>query len=350
MVAPVQNFNIENKHYSVSELNKEGVKEELKKRPLLIKNDTTNSMQIGWDKLTNALSVYPARGLKGSRNSNFYEFLTMGMFPYLTGSLTLMAVFNGAKNLFSSADARNYAGKIGKKMALGVVFYGLAKNISQGFVTKPVKWFTGVDTEEPYAVLAYKLPEHKNDTDIADLEYHKVLESLDFPRWDVKYGDDSKGIPRNFWFDHIAKKIGLGYDLKDSDQEVKPRVKEIAVKTNLAKTFSSYLWAAVGVGLSAQNTWDEFFKVATWKVWKGKDFLNTIGLFADSLFNSAIELYKGNPEPKAGFLKKHSGKMLLALSALSTVTGITNVLISKDKPAKIDSADIIDKDRKYVVN
>ena len=43
----------------------------------------------------------------------------------------------------------------------------------------------------------------------------KVLESVEFPRWDVKYGDESKGEPRNIWFDKIAKKIGLGSDLKD---------------------------------------------------------------------------------------------------------------------------------------
>ena len=80
---------------------------------------------------------------------------------------------------------------------------------------------------------------------------YKVLESLEFPRWDVKYGDETKGEERNVWFDKIAKKIGLGDNLRDSDQDVKPRVKEIAVKTNVAKTFSSYLWAAVGVGVAS---------------------------------------------------------------------------------------------------
>ena len=32
----------------------------------------------------NAFTVYPAKGLKGSRNSNFYEFLTTIIFHYST--------------------------------------------------------------------------------------------------------------------------------------------------------------------------------------------------------------------------------------------------------------------------
>ena len=345
MISPVHNFKDSNISFSAKKIDKE----ELKKHPIVIENTLANRMAIGWDKFTNALTMYPARGLKGSRNSNFYEFLTMGStIPYLTGGLTLIAVFNGAKGFFMS-DAMANATKFGNKMGLGVVFYGIAKSISKSFVTTPVKWVTGVDTEEPYAEIKYKLPEHKNDTDITSLEYHKTLESLEFPRWDVKYGDESKGEPRNYWFDKIAKKIGLGSNLKDSDQEVKPRVKEIAAKTNLAKTFSSYLWAAVGVAMAVQSSWDEFFNMATFKFWKGKPFLKTLGKFADSLFNSAIELYKGQPEAK-NFFARHNGKLLIGAAALSTVMGLTNVLISSQKPSKLDSADIIEKDRKYVVN
>ena len=57
----------------------------------------------------------------------------------------------------------------------------------------------------------------------------------------------------------------MGTNLKDSDQEVKPRIKEIVVKTNLAKNISSYLWAAVGVGLAFQEPWDKFFNAKGFK-------------------------------------------------------------------------------------
>ena len=348
MIQPVQNYKTNQPNQpSFSAIKVD--EEELKKRPILLENNLSNRMQISIDKFANAISMYPARGLLGRRNSDFYEFLNMGIVPYLTGSLMLMAVFNGAKNMFVGQEAKASATKLGNKMALGVIFYGIAKSLSKSFVTTPVKWFTGVDTEEPYVQIKYNLPEYFDDADIPECEYHKVLESVEFPRWDVKYGDESKGEPRNIWFDKIAKKIGLGSDLKDSDQDVKPRIKEIAVKTNLAKSISSYMWAAVGVGLAIQDCWDEFFKNATWKFWKGKKFLRTMGSFADGFGNSILSLYNGPKNPKS-LLGKYNGKLLLGGAALSTIIGVANVLISRDKPSRTDSSDVIEKDRKYVVN
>lgn len=324
-------------------------KSELKKKQAIpVDNNIRNRLYITWDKLSNALTMYPARGLKGSKNSNFYEFLTMGMFPYLTGSAMLMAVFNSANKLFAGHKDCASATKFGNKMALGVLFYGLAKNFSKSFVTTPVKWFTGVDTEQPYVKLCYKLPEAPNDADIPSFEFHKVYESLEFPYWNLNYGDAAKCEPMNCYYDKVAKKLGLGNNLKDSDQDAKPRIKEIAVKTNLAKTISSYLWAAVGVGVALQKPWEDYFKVATLKFWKPKQFLESLGTFCDSFADSFGDFLKGPAEAK-GF-NKYSGKGLIGLAAATTFIGIVNVLTSSHKPSKLDSADIIEKDRKYVVN
>ena len=48
--------------------------------------------------------------------------------PYIIGSATLMAVFNTYSKF--AHEQRAVASKIGKKMALGVIFYGLFKNNS----------------------------------------------------------------------------------------------------------------------------------------------------------------------------------------------------------------------------
>ena len=303
----------------------------------VLKNSFSNRMRIGFDKFTNALTLYPTKGLKGSKNSNFYEFLTMGMVPYLVGSGMLMAVFNAANKHFLPNE-KVKAQSLGKKMALGVLFYGIMKEVSKSFVTRPVKAITGVDTELPYAKVIYELPENINDTDITSIEYHKVFESVEFPRWDLLYGDESKGKKRNYYFDKVAKKLGLGNNLKDSDQEVKPRIKEIVVKTNLAKNISSYLWAAVGVGLAFQEPWDKFFNA--------KGFKKSTEQFFESLGDSAIDFYKGDKSK----LGKYSGKILLGAAILSSVLGVANVMSSSNRPSKLDSADIIEKDRKYVVN
>lgn len=311
----------------------------------LLPNNFSTRFRIGMDKFTNAITLYPAKGLKGNRNANFYEFLTMGQVPYLIGSGMLMGVFNFANKHFKSF-AESKASKIGNKMALGVVFYGVAKDLSKSLITKPVELLTGVDTEVPYAKVNYELPDDLYDTDITSIEYHKVFESVEFPRWDLLYSPSDSGKPRNAYYDRVAKKLGLGSNLKDSDQEVKPRIKEIVVKSKVAQNISSYLWAATGVAVAFQQPWDEFFKSATFKFWKGKDFKKTLSLFGQSMERSLKAFYRG----EGNGITKHAGKALLFSALAVSALGVGNVMSSSQKPSKLDSADIIEKERKYVVN
>ena len=323
-----------------------GEKKELEyNHDTLLSNNPITRFKVGMDKFTNALTVYPAKGLKGSKNANFYEFLTMGSIPYITGSLTLMAVFNAA-NKFYKPFAQTKASAIGQKMALGVLFYGILKSASKALVNKPVHLLTGIDTERPYAKVIYELPDNIHDTDITNIEHHKVFESVEFPRWDLLYGDEANGEKRNYRYDKIAKKLGMGKDLKDSDQEVKPRIKEIVVKTNLAKNISSYLWAATGVGLAFQTPWEKFFKVMTFKFWNTKEFGKSLNTFGESLVESAKTFFKGEGRG----IQKHAGKMLLGAAMLSSILGVVNAVSSSSTPSRIDAADVIKKEDKYVVN
>jgi len=309
----------------------------------LLKNNLLNNTLIGVDKFTNAFTVYPAKGMKGSKNANFYEFLTMGTVPYLVGSGMMMAVFNLANKHYSPFQTSE-AAKIGNKLALGVLFYGIMKSISKLFVSLPIRAFTGIDTEKPYAKVIYELPDDINDTDITSIEHHKVFESVEFPRWDLLYGDEKKGEKRNVYYDKIAKRLGMGANLNDSDQEVKPRIKEIVVKANLAKNISSYMWAACGVALAFQKPWEDFFNVMTFKFWKGKEFKKTIESFGKSFVNSAKNMWYG--EGKG--IQKHAGKILVGTALLTSVLGVLNSLHSS-KSNSINS-NLIDKNSKYVVN
>lgn len=154
------------------------------------------------------------------------------------------------------------------------------------------------------------------------------------------------GKPRNAYYDKVCKKLGLGSDLKDSDQEAKPRIKEIVVKSKLAQNISSYLWAATGVALAFQKPWEEYFNVATFKFWKGKEFKKSLSIFGKSLVRSLESLYFGDGS-KIG---KHTGKAMIFTSLAASALGVLNVMSSSQKPSKLDSADIIEKERKYVVN
>lgn len=342
MILPVNNLRNNNIHFSANENEKDSKLEYT--HDTLLKNNIITRTRIGIDKFSNAITLYPAKGLKGNKNANFYEFLTMGTVPYLTGSAMLMAVFNAANKHFAPF-ARSKAGPLGKKMALGVLFYGLAKEASKTLINTPVKMMTGVDPELPYAKVIYELPDDINDTDITSIEYHKVFESVEFPRWDLLYGDESKGQKRNYYYDKVAKKLGMGNNLNDSDQEVKPRIKEIIIKSNIAKNISSYLWAAAGVGLAFQKPWDNFFNVATLKFWQGAKFKASAKSFGRNFIESCKTFYTGK-----GQRFKHGGKALLFTALASSILGAANAVSSSNKPSKLDASDIIKKDEKYVVN
>ena len=292
----------------------------------LLSNTPLTRLRIGADNAINAFTLYPAKGLKGNKNANFYEFLSMGTVPYVTGSLTLMAVFNSVNKHFPHYS-KTKASAIGNKMALGVLFYALMKGVSKSFISKPIQMMTGVDIERPYAKVIYELPDDINDTDIISIEHHKVFESVEFPRWDLLYGDEAKGQKKNYRYDKIAKKLGLGKNLNDSDQEVKPRIKEIVIKANLAKNISSYLWAACGVALAFQKPWDKFFRVMSFNIFNKDKFMKSLTTFKDSFIESSKALYKG--EGKG--IRKHAGKIVLGMAAASTVLGLIGTMSGAKK-------------------
>ena len=67
-------------------------------------------------KVMSAFLDYPIKGLKGDINTNFYEFLTMGIIPSLLGSLMFMLTFN-VLNIGKYLGERDSvkAGNLGKK-------------------------------------------------------------------------------------------------------------------------------------------------------------------------------------------------------------------------------------------
>lgn len=344
MISPIGN-NIENNNIiSFASSNNQEKKQLDYSHDTLLKNNFVTRTRIGFDKFTNALTIYPTKGITGNKNSNFYEFLTMGTIPYLAGSAMLMGVFNLANKHFSHFD-KSKANVVGKKLALGVIFYGLAKNISKSFITTPVKHLTGVDTELPYARVVNELPDSVDDTDVVSIEYHKVFESIEFPRWDLLYGDDTKGEARNQYYDKIAHKLGLGDNLNDSDQDTKPLIREIVVKSNMAKTISSYLWAATAVGFAMQKPWEGFMDMATLKFWKKDKFKQTCSAFYKAAKESGKLFYNGEGHG----IKKHAGKFMLGAAALSTVLGVANVINYSKKPDTRDCADVIVQSERYEV-
>ena len=149
-------------------------KKEIDEESKILPNTLQTRVRQKFHKTSNAFLEYPIKGLKGDVNSDFYEFLSMGIIPYLVGSGMFMGLFNIVKKL--NPKSQLLASFNGNKMALGVVLYGLFKTISNDFVTRPVYLGTGVDIELPVQHISYPLPKEagENATIIPQIQQRKV--------------------------------------------------------------------------------------------------------------------------------------------------------------------------------
>ena len=340
--------------------NSEQPKKKVEDETRILPNTIGTRLEQGTQKTMSAFIDYPVKGLKGDINSNFYEFLTMGTVPYILGSAMFMVVFN-ALNLGKHLGARDAkaASTLGKKMALGVVLYGVLKNISKNLVTKPIKLATGVDTEMPYQNKVYNLPKGAGENAEIEVQWQqrKVFDSKEFFRKDL--------LDRTY-FDNVAKKIGLGENLNDSISETTPIIQNIVATSNTAKTLSSYCWAAVGVCLAMQDSWSEFFNAysnrARYHAGKNEGFFsklvgktknfgkNTWYMFKElikAFGKSFKQLWNGDPAHR-GFMK-HSGKALLGLATLATVGLTANSIVKAKNMAKNKNSKTIDNTKESTV-
>ena len=319
----------------------------------ILPNNISTRTKQGFQKTSSAFLDYPVKGLKGDVNSNFYEFLTMGIIPYLAGSATFMFVFNAVNkhlNLFEKEKASTY----GKKMALGVVLYGLMKTISKSFVTKPVRMATGVDVEMPYENIVYPLPKKAGENANIEVQHQqrKVFDSKEFYRKDLLDKE---------YFDNVASRLGLGDDLNDSVTETSPIIQNMGSTTSTAKSLSSYCWAGVGVGMAVQDSWIKFFdsisnrqkytpekdagffkKVGGWCSNAGKNIWKISGSFIKSFGNSFVEMWNGK---EGSLFTKHTGKAFISLAVLATTFLTANTIIRAKNLAKNNNKNTIDKNK-----
>ena len=287
----------------------------------IIKKTPLTGARIVADKLVNSLFVYAPKGMAGSRNSNFYEFLSMGLIPNVVGSLMLILLFNGANKYFKNPD-RAFANIIGRKMTAGVVLYAIGKWLGSKLINKGVQAKTGIDFEMPYKKVVTELPDHPGDKDLTKIEYHRVFESVDFPRFDLinKMGEQQGN--RHLWWDKIARKMGFKDYLNSPEQMVQEKVRETAVKTSSARYISSFFWAAMGVALAAQSPFErKIFSFA------GRNLKERVFNFCNSIFRtfkkSFIDLYNGSGG-NFGRGSKTVGRAIIFAALASTVLGIFN--------------------------
>ena len=336
-------------------------KKEFDEESKILPNTLQTRVRQKFHKTSNAFLEYPIKGLKGDVNSDFYEFLSMGIIPYLAGSGMFMALFNMVKKL--NPKSQLIASLNGNKMALGVILYGLLKTISNDFVTRPVYWGTGVDIELPVQHISYPLPKEpgENANIIPQIQQRKVYDSREFFRKDLIQKDI--GIQ---YYDKIAKKIGLGEDLNDSVTETTPIIQSIISTTKTAKSLSSYAWAGIGVGMATQNCWGDFFdaiknrkrhiakpneglmnKMGSRLKNAGVNFVDISKTFGKSFVKSIKTLWTGEAGTK-GFMK-HAGKAWILATLALTIGSVTNVIYRARHMGKLANKDLMDKNQESTV-
>lgn len=327
----------------------------------ILPNTLKTRVEQKFQKTSNAILQYPIKGLRGDVNSDFYEFLSMGIVPYVIGSGMFMGLFNMLKDL--NPKSQKIASINGNKMALGVVLYGLMKTLSNDLVTRPVYWGTGVDIELPIEHVYYPLPKEAGEAAniIPQIQQRKVYDSREFFRKDLIQKD--YGIE---YYDKIAKKIGLGENLNDSVTETTPIIQSIVSTTKTAKSLSSYAWAGVGIGLAMQNSWSNFFdaianrkrhiakpneglatKIGSRMKNAGENFVDISKTFGKSFTEACKTLWTGEAG-KSGFMK-HAGKGWLMFTAALTVGSVANVIYKARHMGKLANKDIMDKSKESTV-
>lgn len=300
----------------------------------IIKKRPTTGARIVADKFVNDVFSYAPKGMTGSKNSNFYEFLSLGLIPNLVGSASLILISNALNNKFGGRDSL-FANMNGRKMAAGVVLYAAGKWLGNKIINKGVKATTGVDMEMPYKKIVHELPDYKGDPDTTSVEFHRVFESTDFPRWDLINKQGEHNNNRYEYYDKMAKKMGYTQELNASDQVVQPKIKEVLVKSTAAKSISSFIWAALGVAIAAQKPFEEFMN------------FRQKPTFTQAVKELPKQVAVTMKESVKSLAKTKMGKGLMIGAAATSILGIWNA--SKNfKAPKENKKSTVDYNKSYM--
>ncbi len=219
------------------------------------------NLEVGAKQAYN-LPIYAYRGLKGDPDANFHEGMQLSKIPYYLGGPVLVWTFKVGEG---------HPLKLTKQKGVGVLLYYLGIMAANESVNLPVKILRGVDLKQKYIDLVDIRPEDPAGTTKRKTEYHDVFESIDFTRWDLLYNksietsQNPKLINENY--DKIAKKMGLGENLTDSDSAVQPYMQKLIVMSKAWKYFLAVPFVGLAIGLSSQDVW---------KNWKFSDFKNGV--------------------------------------------------------------------------
>ena len=288
--------------------------------------------KVGIHKFTNDILTYFPKGFSGSKNSSFYEYLSLGMVPYVIGSAMLIALYSAANKNFNLKD-RTIASGIAKQVGAGVILYGIGNWLSKKIAHMGIHASTGINLDWKLLDKVNEFPEVGQEKGQIRTKYPGVFDSADFPRKDktALWGELEHGNIYAYE-DMILKKAGYKDKQNAPNQTAWPLIRQVKVRTTALENISKYIVAATGVALGSQEA---FAKI---KLKQPKSILT-------ALKDGFKELWKGT---ERNAITKHYGKALLIGSAAATLlTWLIPTIGFKSKPQTMKSK--VDTKREYEV-
>ncbi len=313
---------------------KEQKKEEFyKNEPHIYKQGPLSGVKAGAHKLYNDFLTYFPKGFAGSKNSDFYEYLSLGMVPYIVGSATLIALYSAANRKFLDSDA-SCARSAAKCFGAGVVLYGIGKWASQKLSRTLIHASTGVDLNMRYINKKQELPEPGQEKGIVRVQYPGVFDSVNFFRKDLLSKDSELNHGDiNAYNDKIAKKAGFKDKLNCPAQTMDDKIRELKARSCALENVNKYILAALGVAFGVQ------------KGFSGLTFRRPLESLKNAFKDSAKQLWKGNDR---NLVTKHYGKALIFASIASTLSSwLIPTIAFKHNPNKMTSK--VDTKKEYEV-
>ena len=298
----------------------------------IYKQGPLTGVQVGAHRFVNNFLTYFPKGFKGSKNLDFYEFLSMGQVPYVLGSIGLIAMYGGANGAFKLSD-KVHADKLAKRVGAGVALYAVMKWLSPKISRRLVNASTGVDLDLKAIVKKEELPEQGQDKGVMRVEYHGVYDSAEFPRTDLLAKDGELNHGNVYYHDDkITKKLGYKDHLNAANQIADTKRREVKVRETGLENFSKHIAAATGVAIGFQKSFE-------------KINLKHPSSLLKSLQEGVQQLWKGN---NRNMFTKNAGKaMIIASIASALATWLIPTKKFKEKPDTMKSK--VDTNKEFEV-
>lgn len=272
----------------------------------VLKQGPLTGAKVAAHKLTNDVFTYFPKAFAGSKNSDFYEYLSMSMVPNLIGSAMLIYTATGANKFFNAADKAG-ANKGAKMMGAGVVLYAIGSWLHNKISNAGLKATTGIPLEQKYINKCAELPELGEDKGLVRIQYPGIYDSVQFYRSDLLVRDAEINHGNRYHYDDkVAKKSGYSDKENASNQIAGEKVRGVKSRATAIQNIGKYIVAATGVALGAQEAFS-------------KMNVKSLKSIKNSFVEACKQLWKGTDK---NFATKHFGKALVGLSALSAILSI----------------------------